>query len=77
MPSDPIQVGVAAEFIVRTKDQDGKLVFVESMKVSWRREKRGRGVCSLDEAYRNCGILICILATGGGEGSVDGGRGGG
>ena len=34
VPSDPVQVGVAAEFTVRTKDQDGKLVFVESMKVS-------------------------------------------
>ena len=42
VPSDPVQVGVAAEFTVRTKDQDGKLVFVESMKVSWRRGKRRR-----------------------------------
>ena len=34
LPSDTIQVGVAAEFTMYTKDQDGKLVFVKSMKVS-------------------------------------------
>lgn len=46
MPSDPVQVGVTTEFTVRTKDQDGKLVFVESMKVGGggeREEGEGKG----------------------------------
>ena len=57
VPSDPVQVGVTTEFTVRTKDQDGKLVFVESMKVGWgEREKRRRGrrVCSLVEFWETC-----------------------
>lgn len=57
LPSDPVQVGVTTEFTVRTKDQDGKLVFVESMKVGWgERGKRGRerGVRSLVEFWEAC-----------------------
>lgn len=39
LPSDPVKVGTAAEFTVCTKDQDGKPVFVEGMKV----RRGGRG----------------------------------
>ena len=57
VPSDPVQVGVTTEFTVRTKDQDGKLVFVESMKVGWGergKRRRGRRVCSLVEFWETC-----------------------
>lgn len=43
LPSDPVKVGTAAEFTVCTKDQDGKPVFVEGMKV--RRGGRGYTSC--------------------------------
>ena len=33
VPDEPIKAGVNTEFTVHTKDQDGKLVFVEGMKV--------------------------------------------
>ena len=36
IPEDPVKTGVSSTFTVRTKDQDGKLVFVEGMKVSSR-----------------------------------------
>lgn len=54
VPSDPVQVGVTTEFTVRTKDQDGKLVFVESMKVGGGKRGRGGGVCSLVEFWEAC-----------------------
>lgn len=57
VPSDPVQVGMTTEFTVRTKDQDGKLVFVESMKVGWGergKRRRGRRVCSLVEFWETC-----------------------
>ena len=34
IPDEPVKTGVSSSFTIRTKDQDGKLVFVEGMKVS-------------------------------------------
>ena len=36
LPSEPIKAGLSSEFLVHTKDQDGKPVFVNGMKVSER-----------------------------------------
>lgn len=33
LPSEPVKVGTSSEFTVCTKDQDGKLVYVDGMKV--------------------------------------------
>ena len=33
IPDEPIKTGVSSNFIIHTKDQDGKLVYVEGMKV--------------------------------------------
>lgn len=33
LPTEPVKVGVSSEFSVSTKDQDGKAVFVDGMKV--------------------------------------------
>lgn len=33
-PEEPIKTGVSSSFTIRTKDQDGKLVFVDGMKVT-------------------------------------------
>jgi hypothetical protein len=35
IPDEPVKAGVPASFTIRTKDQDGKLVYVEGMKVQW------------------------------------------
>ena len=34
LPDEPVKTGLSSNFTIRTKDQDGKLVFVEGMKVS-------------------------------------------
>lgn len=33
IPDEPVKTGVSSSFIIHTKDQDGKLVYVEGMKV--------------------------------------------
>ena len=33
LPDQPVKTGLPSSFTVHTKDQDGKLVFVEGMKV--------------------------------------------
>ena len=33
MPEEPVKTGVPSNFVIRTKDQDSKLVFVDGMKV--------------------------------------------
>ena len=33
VPDEPVKTGISSSFTVRTKDQDGKLVYVEGMKV--------------------------------------------
>ena len=33
LPTDPVKVGIPSEFTICTKDQDGKAVFVDGMKV--------------------------------------------
>ena len=33
LPDEPVKTGLSSSFTIRTKDQDGKLVYVEGMKV--------------------------------------------
>lgn len=35
IPDEPVKTGVPSSFTIRTKDQDGKLVYVEGMKVEF------------------------------------------
>ncbi len=34
IPDEPVKTGLASSFTIHTKDQDGKLVYVEGMKVN-------------------------------------------